>query len=79
MPHSLDPFRKKHALSFEQLFKPCKDTMIGMSPLKSQCNRPLKMSFEDHLRALVFFTLKSTNQHSIFCKYSKKMISLVMR
>ena len=58
MPHSLDPFRKKHALSFEQLFKPCKDTMIGMSPLESQCNRPLKMSFEDHLRALVFFHLE---------------------
>ena len=33
MPHSLDPFRKKHALSFEQLFKPGKDAMIGMSPL----------------------------------------------
>jgi len=58
MPHSLDPFRKKHALSFEQLFKPGKDAMIGMSPLESQCNRPLKMSFEDHLRALVFFHLE---------------------
>ncbi len=29
-----------------------------MSPLESQCNRPLKMSFEDHLRALVFFHLE---------------------
>jgi hypothetical protein len=58
MPHSLDPFRKKHALSFDKLFKPSKDAMIGMSPLESQCNRPLKMSFEDHLRALVFFHLE---------------------
>ena len=58
MPHTLDPFRKKHALSFEQLFKPVNDTMVGMSPLESQCNRPLKMSFEDHLRALVFFHLE---------------------
>jgi len=55
MPHPSDPFRKKHALSFEQLFNPGKDAMIGMSPLESQCNGPLKMSFEDHLRALVFF------------------------
>jgi hypothetical protein len=58
MPHTLDPFGKKHALSFEKLFKPVNDTMVGMSPLKSKCNRPLKMSFEDHLRALVFFHLE---------------------
>ena len=32
--------------------------MVGMSPLESQCNRPLKMSFEDHLKALVFFHLE---------------------
>ncbi len=58
MPHTLDPFGKKHALSFEQLFKPVTDAMIGMSPLESGCNRPLKMNFEDHLRALVFFHLE---------------------
>jgi DDE family transposase len=58
MPRTLDPLGKTHTLSFEQLFKLVNDTMVGMSPLKSQCNRPLKMSFEDHLRALVFFHLE---------------------
>lgn len=58
MPRKLDPFRKNQALSFDQLFKPVNDTMAGMSPLESQCNRPLKMNFEDHLRALVFFHLE---------------------
>jgi len=49
MPHTLDPFRKKHALSFEKLFKPADDAIDRMSPLKSQCDRPLKMNFEDLL------------------------------
>ncbi|MBW2180302.1 MAG: IS4 family transposase, partial [Deltaproteobacteria bacterium] len=58
MPRSLDPFKKKFEPSFEQLFKPVKDTVIGMTPLESKCNRPLKMSFEDHLKALVYFHLE---------------------
>ena len=59
MPHTFEPFRKKNAaVSFEQLFKPVADAMVGMSPLESKCNRPLKMTFEDHLRALVFFHLE---------------------
>lgn len=58
MPHTLDPFDKNHAISFEQLLRPVTDAMIGMTPLESGCNRPLQMSFEDHLRALVFFHLE---------------------
>lgn len=58
MPHTLDPFDKNHAISFNQLLRPVTDAMVGMRPLESGCNRPLKMSFEEHLRALVFFHLE---------------------
>jgi hypothetical protein len=58
MPHTLNPFDKNHAISFNQLLRPVTDAMVGMTPLESGCNRPLKMSFEEHLRALVFFHLE---------------------
>jgi hypothetical protein len=58
MPHTLNPFDKNHAISFDQLLGPVTDAMVGMTPLESGCNRPLKMSFEEHLRALVFFHLE---------------------
>jgi hypothetical protein len=58
MPYTLDPFKKKHAPSFEQLFQPAKNAMIGMPPLEARGNRPLQMNFEDQLKALVFFHLE---------------------
>ena len=65
MPYTFDPFSKKHAPSFEQLFQPTIDAMIGMPPLKARGNRPLQMNFEDQLRALVFFHLEehTSGQH----------------
>ena len=58
MPYTLNPFKKKHAPSFEQLFQPAKNAMIGMPPLEARGNRPLQMNFEDQLKALVFFHLE---------------------
>jgi len=58
MPYTLDPFKKKHAPSFEQLLQPAKNAMIGMPPLEARGNRPLQMNFEDQLKALVFFHLE---------------------
>jgi len=58
MPRSFDPFQKRQLLEFETLFQPAVETMVSMTPLTSQGNRPLQMSFEDHLRALVFFHLE---------------------
>ena len=58
MPYTLDPFKKKHAPSFEQLFQPAENAMIGMPPLEARGNRPLQMNFEDQLKALVFFHLE---------------------
>jgi hypothetical protein len=58
MPHSLKPFKKKHALSFKKLYDPIKNAMVGMPVLEARGNRPLQMNFEDHLKALIFFHLE---------------------
>jgi len=55
MPHSISPFVKKYVLSFATLFQSVIDAMGKMAPLKSRGNRPLQVSFEDHLKALVTF------------------------
>ncbi len=55
MPHAFDPFHKQATLEFFSLFKPAVEAMSHMPELNSQGNRPLQMSFEEHLRALVFF------------------------
>jgi hypothetical protein len=58
MPKSLDPFTKKNTLSFNKLFEPLIGTMVDMPPLESRGNRSLKMTFEDQLKALVFYHLE---------------------
>lgn len=58
MPNTFDPYSKGHGFKFNEFFKPVENTMTDMRPLQSQCNRPLQMSFEDHLKALVFFHLE---------------------
>ena len=58
MPRTFHPFQKKHAPSFHQLFQPAIDAIIGMTPLEARGNRPLQMSFEEQLKALVFFHLE---------------------
>jgi len=49
---------KNNAPSFKKLFKPAKKATLSMPPLEAQGNRPLKMTFEDQLKALVFFHLE---------------------
>ena len=65
MPHTLAPCRKANALSFIILYQAINKAMIGMPPLESQGNRPLKMSFEDYFKALIFFHLEehTPSQH----------------
>ena len=65
MPQTFHPFQKKHVPSFHQLFQPAINAMIGMTPLEARGNRPLRMSFEDQLKALVFFHLQehTSGQH----------------
>ncbi len=58
MPHSIDPLKKDHVPSFDRLFRSAIEAMIGMTPLEARGNRPLQMTFEDQLKALVFFHLQ---------------------
>jgi hypothetical protein len=65
MPRSIDPFRINNSLSFWQLYRPIDNAMVGMPPLLARGNRPLKMTFEDQLQALILFHLDehSSAQH----------------
>lgn len=58
MPYAIKPFRNKTAPSFSQLYRPIETTMAGMPPLQARGKRPLQMSFEDQLKALIFFHLE---------------------
>ena len=58
MPHSVKPQKNSQAIEFQHFFQPVQDTMIDMPKLDSQGNRPLQMTFEDHLKALVYFHLE---------------------
>ncbi len=58
MPQSLQPWEIPSSVSFADLLNPALNTMNAMPKLQSRGNRPLKMSFEEHLRALVFFHLE---------------------
>ena len=58
MPHTFDPFKKRNKLEFYPFFQPVIEAMAQMPALNSRGNRPLQMSFEEHLRALVYFHLE---------------------
>jgi len=57
MPRTFDPWKRtgNNGLSFRKLYKPIRDAMPTVSPLESRGNRPLQMSFEEHLKALIYF------------------------
>jgi hypothetical protein len=65
MPYTIDRRSKADVPSFEQLYRPIRRAMIGMLPLVAQGHRPLKMTFDDQLKALVFFHLEEhvSGQH----------------
>lgn len=58
MPRMLKKFGIHHSVSFEKFIAPAIQTMAGMPQLESRGHRPLQMSFEDHLKILVFFHLE---------------------
>ena len=58
MPYTINRRSKADAPSFHQLYRPVQRAMVGMSPLEAQGYRPLKMTFDDQLKALVFFHLE---------------------
>lgn len=58
MPRTLHPSKRPSSISFSDFLNPALNAMNAMPELQSRGNRPLKMSFQDHLRALVFFHLE---------------------
>jgi hypothetical protein len=58
MPRTLNPWERSRSVFYFKLFQPAVDAMRNMPKLQPKGNRPLKMSFEDQLQALVFFHLQ---------------------
>ena len=58
MPCIINPFQINNASSFSKLYRPIEKAIIGMPPLIARGNRPLQMTFEDQLKALIFFHLE---------------------
>ena len=65
MPYTIDRRNKTDAPSFHQLYRPIQGAMTGMPPLEARGHRPLKMTFDDQLKSLVFFHLEehTSSQH----------------
>ena len=57
MPHCFDP-KKRHAPSFHELLEPLREILPGAPALEARGDRPLQMSFEEQLKALIFFHLE---------------------
>ena len=58
MPYTLNQVKKAKTPSFNQLYSPIDKAKIGMPLLEARGDRPLKMTFEDELKALIFFHLE---------------------
>jgi len=62
MPCAFYPLAKKntknYAVSFNKLYNPIHSATASMPPMQSKGNRSLQMSFDEHLRALVYFHLE---------------------
>ena len=62
MPRSFEPYPRKHfAPSFYQLYQPLVKILQETPILESRGDRPLQMTFEDQLKALIFFHLEEHN------------------
>jgi len=58
MPYTLNRLKNATIPYFNQLILPINRAKIGMPPLKARGYRPLKMTFDDQLKALIFFHLE---------------------
>jgi len=58
MPYTIDTLKKANVPSFSHLYVPVHKAKIGMPPLEARGDRPLKMTFDDQLKALIFFHLE---------------------
>ncbi len=57
--------RRRKTPSFQKLTRPMNDILPNISPLQARGNKPLQMTFEDQLNALIYFHLEehSSGRH----------------
>jgi hypothetical protein len=59
MPRTFHPNKPKHtAPTFDELLEPILNALATVRPLVARGNRPLQMTFEQQLRALIYFHLE---------------------
>ena len=58
MPHALENLKTLDLAFFDKFYLPIDKAKCGMPQLVSRGNRPLKMTFDDQLKALIFFHLQ---------------------
>jgi hypothetical protein len=58
MSHALKNLKKLDHTSYDKFYLPIDKAKCGMPPLVSRGNRPLKMTFDNQLKALIFFHLE---------------------
>lgn len=59
MPQAFEPYAKKlHSSKFSLFYQPVERLLAQVPLLESRGDRPLKMTFEDQLKALIFFHLE---------------------
>ena len=58
MPYTLSPKKHYAVPSFKQLIKPLTHLLPNVPQLNSRGNRPLQMTFEEQLNALIYFHLE---------------------
>jgi len=69
MPYTIQPqsrqLKRQDARAFKKFIKPIKKILSNITPLQSRGDRPLQMTFEDELNALIYFHLEehSSGRH----------------
>lgn len=58
MPRTFNPWERPKSVSYLQFFQHVVDAMKNMPEMQSKGNRPLQMSIEEQIQALVFFHLQ---------------------
>lgn len=58
MPHPFQPYNKSTSPSFNKLYRPAEKILPKTPVLESKGDKPLKMTFEDQLKALIFYHLE---------------------
>ena len=69
MPYAIQlqsqKLKRQNARAFKKFIKPVEKIFSNMIPLQSRGDRPLQMTFEDELNALIYFHLEehSSGRH----------------